>query len=67
MGLKFQEQLGALGFGSAFEGHALIVVRCRGGRGAKFRAAHAFQPRENFPSELVDQKFRSLSRLKYPG
>jgi hypothetical protein len=59
MGFEFQEQLGAFGFARAFEGHALVVVRGRGGRGAKFRTAHALQPRENFPCQLVDQNFLS--------
>jgi len=52
---EFQEQLRAFGFARAFEGHTLVVVRGRGGRGAKFRTAHTLQPREDFPGQLIVQ------------
>jgi hypothetical protein len=55
MRFEFQEQLGAFGLARTFEGHTLLRVRRRGGRGAEIRATHPPQPRQNFPSQLVSQ------------
>lgn len=66
MRFELLDERGTFDFARALEGDALLGVRGAGGRGAKFRAAHALQPRQNFPCQLVLQSSprRELQGLK---